>query len=153
MKTQPYTVSARSMDFDPESIITVTWTTECTFDKIKLGAMKAWMEANPTLKAKMPVSCTSVEGRHFIAPCILASTPGIAVLLGVPEGDGRTYATQRQAREAAELVNAQLAKAGQPLIESRDMKWGLSPARLIEAPKPADAQQPSAEAQLADAPW
>lgn len=154
MKTTAYTVSARHMTHNATDVITVKWTDTCEFKDIELGAMHRWMRANPGLVNAMPVSTTSVEGKHFLAPCILANTPEVAALLGVPVGDGKTFATQRQAMRVKEDVNRALALASLPALGKDDLKWMLSPATQIALTKPTPAvQQPSLEAQLEDSPF
>jgi hypothetical protein len=128
------------MSHNPEDVITVKWTEACRFDQIRLGDLHRWMRANPGLANAMPVATTSVEGKHFLAPCILANTPEVAVLLGVPLGDGRTYATQRQAARAKEDINAALGRASLPLLGKDDLQWMLSPATSIAVTQPAAAQ-------------
>jgi len=156
MKTQPYTVSARSMSHDPEAVITITWGTNCISKNVKLSRMGNLIKQYPWMASAMPVLVTSVEGRHFLAPCLMVTRPEVAVALndGTPVGDGRTYATRRQMAADVEKVNKALGLASLPLLQPEETKWMLSPATPITQPTPApQAAQPSLEAQLADSPF
>lgn len=144
------------MSYNPEAVITIKWNAKDTFTDIKLSELGNKMQANPHLNDAMPIMTTSVEGRHFLAPCLMVTRPEVAVVTGCPVDDGITFATRKQMRKMVDTVNMALMRASLPLLSREDTRWMLSPATPITVatqPELGLCGQPTIEEQYADLPF
>lgn len=164
----PYTVSARNVDTNPETTVTVTFESGHTFEG-PIGTLLGWAKSTDTIEinrkgererrlgANTPSGCFINGIRHGIYPCLMALDPeaalAISVALGrrIEVGDGATLYNRSQLLEAVDRMTA----AGLEL-KAGMCAWGVTrtPHVAVTAPNPVvDAIKEVLSSELKAAAW
>jgi hypothetical protein len=142
MKTE-YTIAARNVVFDHAEPFKIVFEDGFVF----LGDikdLKAWTIAN---KVGDPKGCFTGDGaRHGVYPCLIAVNREMAVKLRlymgvmVTEGDGVTFSTRKQAKDAARAIELSGVK-----VPAEALKWGVTAEPYGELEPRTKRQEPTTD--------